>query len=375
MTQIHQAWFPREEYLHRLERVQQQLQQRQLAALLLFQPESITYLSGFHTPDLGPFQCVVVPVEGNPRVICSQSSHYQLTASCLFPETYCWGETEAPLPLTAQILRPLVAQGERVGLELAGLGAHHYQQLLETLADLRFEAADDILQQLRRRKSLTELACHRRAAGAVDMALQTAATIVEPGMSERELAAQVSAALIEAGSDQPSVGNLCAGERAHHPHGVYSDREFQSEDLLQLDLCAGVRHYQARCMRPLRLGETTAADHQLAETLLNLQDEALGAVRPGVPATVPEAIYRDGVLSRGLEPAQGGPGFRSLGLMFSPWGDEGLASTPSCDWLFEENMVLHTHLLVQGFGFAETIAVTTDGYERLTQFPRSLLTR
>lgn len=128
-------------------------------------------------------------------------------------------------------------------------------------------------------------------------------------------------------------------------------------------------------MRPLRLGETTAADHQLAETLLNLQDEALGAVRPGVPATVPEAIYRDGVLSRGLEPAQGGPGFRSLGLMFSPWGDEGLASTPSCDWLFEENMVLHTHLLVQGFGFAETIAVTTDGYERLTQFPRSLLTR
>ena len=37
-------------------------------------------------------------------------------------------------------------------------------------------------------------------------------------------------------------------------------------------------------------------------------------------------------------------------------------------------LTFHTYLLVDGFGFSETIAVTSSGYERLTNYPRRLIT-
>jgi Xaa-Pro dipeptidase len=35
-------------------------------------------------------------------------------------------------------------------------------------------------------------------------------------------------------------------------------------------------------------------------------------------------------------------------------------------------MVFHTYLLADSFGFSETIAITNDGVERLTHYPREL---
>jgi Xaa-Pro dipeptidase len=35
-------------------------------------------------------------------------------------------------------------------------------------------------------------------------------------------------------------------------------------------------------------------------------------------------------------------------------------------------MTFHTYVLAQGFGMSETIAITTEGYERLTTFSRQL---
>ena len=36
-------------------------------------------------------------------------------------------------------------------------------------------------------------------------------------------------------------------------------------------------------------------------------------------------------------------------------------------------MTFHTYLLVDGFGFSETIAITEVGYEQLTNYPRALI--
>ena len=35
-------------------------------------------------------------------------------------------------------------------------------------------------------------------------------------------------------------------------------------------------------------------------------------------------------------------------------------------------MTFHSYVLARGFGMSETIAVSTDGHERLTDFPRQL---
>src|SRR5580765_4937414 len=49
-------WFAREEYLARVARVQAALKARGLDALLAFQPESVTWLTGFFTRGYSTFQ-------------------------------------------------------------------------------------------------------------------------------------------------------------------------------------------------------------------------------------------------------------------------------------------------------------------------------
>jgi Xaa-Pro dipeptidase len=126
-------------------------------------------------------------------------------------------------------------------------------------------------------------------------------------------------------------------------------------------------------MRPMKVGLATDDDHRLAETLIAIQDAALAAVKPGVPAAVPDAIYREGVLGRGLRESYTNKTFYSVGLILQPNGGERLEAAPGCGWSFAPGMVFHTYLLARGFGMSETIAVTATGYERLTNFPRRLL--
>ena len=48
-------------------------------------------------------------------------------------------------------------------------------------------------------------------------------------------------------------------------------------------------------------------------------------------------------------------------------------AAPGSAWAFEPGMTFHTYVLAGSFGFSETITITDDGFERLTNFPRELL--
>ncbi len=125
-------------------------------------------------------------------------------------------------------------------------------------------------------------------------------------------------------------------------------------------------------MRPIKAGRASAKDHDIVGSLAAIQDRALAEVGPGVAATIPDRIYREGVLGAGLLDEYTNKTFYSIGLMFEPTSGEPLEATAHSAWSFEMGMVLHTYVLAHGFGISETIALTETGFERLTNFPRQL---
>jgi Xaa-Pro dipeptidase len=126
-------------------------------------------------------------------------------------------------------------------------------------------------------------------------------------------------------------------------------------------------------MRTIKIARATDAERRKLETIIAIQDAALAEVRPGVPASVPDRIYRDGILGAGLRKDYTNKTFYSIGLMMPPVGGESLEAAPGADWAFEPGMVFHTYVLADSFGFSETIAITADGHERLTRYPRALI--
>ena len=371
---IYEPWFDRQEYETRLARVQAALAARQLDGLLAFQPETVTWVTGFFTRGYGSFQLAVIPAEGNPLIVCRDVEAFYVDATSVFPNRAMWTDSDDPVAVAAGAVRQHLGNSARVGIELNAwpLSAGRYTALVDALEGYRFTDERALVGEMRLIKSPAEITLQRRAAKAAEAGMQAAIDTAGIGVSEREMAAEICAAMIRAGSDLPGPGVLSSGERAFHLHGGYSDRVLESGDLVQIETTPNVRHYHARFMRPIRIAQASEADHRIVEQLVAIQDSALAEVRPGVPACLPDAVYRQGALAASLRETYSNKTFYSVGLLLQPSGGERLEAAPGCDWCFSEGMTFHTYILAQGFGISETITVTADGYERLTSFPRQL---
>lgn len=371
---IARPWFAREEYLARVERLRAGLVAQGLDALVAFMPETVTWSTGFFTRGYSSYQFAIIPVAGDPVLFCRDVEEYYLDATCVFPGRVMWTDSDDRDAVAAGAIRTTLGPKARVGIEMGAwpLSAGRFAALKAALPEVIFVDCTALTTGLRLVKSPAEIAYQRAAARAAEAGMAAGIGAAVAGTTERDMAAAICAAMIRAGSDLPGPGVLSSGERAFHLHGGYSDRVLERGDIVQLEVTPNVRHYHARFMRPMKVGVATDEEQRTVETLIAIQDRAIATVAPGVAATVPDGIYREGVLGAGLRETYTNKTFYSVGLLLQPSGGEPLEAEPKATWRFEPGMVFHTYVLAHGFGMSETIAVTETGCERLTTFPRRL---
>jgi Xaa-Pro dipeptidase len=367
-------WFSRAEFSARVERVQKTLNAEGFDAFLAFLPETVTYLTGFFTRGYSSFQFAIIPAEGDPVVICRDVEEYYLDSTCVFPGRVLWTDSDDKTGVAAGAIMDRLGASPRLAVEMGAwpLSVARYEGLRTAIPDASWTDRSTLVSAMRLVKSPAEIAYQRRAARAAEAGMQAGIDAAKAGATERDMAAAICAAMILAGSDLPGPGVLSSGERAFHLHGGYSDRVLRPGDIVQLETTPNVRHYHARFMRPMKVGDAADEDLRTVEKLVAIQDAALAEVKPGVPAAVPDRIYREGVLAAGLRETYTNKTFYSVGLLLQPNGGEPLEAAPGCDWRFAPGMTFHTYVLARGFGMSETIAITETGYERLTNFPRQL---
>ena len=367
-------WFAPTEYHARVARVQAELRAKGLDALIAFQPESVTYLTGFFTRAYSSFQFAIIPANGAPTMFCRDVEEYYLDSTCVYPDRALWNDSQDTTAVAADIIRARLGATARVGAELGSwtVSVARYEKLTTLLPGIVWTNEQSLVERMRLIKTPAEIAYQRRAGTASEAGMQAAIDSAKAGATERDMAAAICDAMIRAGSDLAGPGVMASGERAYHLHGYYTDRVLEHGDIIQIETTPNVRHYHARFMRPIRVGHASDEDFRIVEQLTAIQDAALASIKPGVAATVPDHIYRDGVLSAGLRDTYTNKTMYSVGFMLLPVSGENLEASPVADWSFAVGMTLHTYVLAKGFGMSETIAITPGGYERLTNFPRKL---
>jgi len=368
-------WFEKREFASRLTRVQTALKERGLDALIAFQPETITWTTGHFTRAYSGYQVALIPQDGEPTVICRNVSQYYAEKTAAFADVVYWRDGEDRDALVLRVLRERLGSPTSLGVELNSwvLNPLRFQVLKAALAPAQLVDAGPLTAALRLIKSPAEIAYQRRAANAAEAAMDAALAATRPGVDELEIAAAAASALILAGSDTPGPGVLSSGERAMHLHGGYMSRRLDDGDTVQYEPTPHVRYYNARFMRTIKVGRASSDEMKTAEQLIAVQDRAIAAVAPGVPASVPDRIYREGILATGLVHQYTNKTFYSVGLLMNPTDAEPLEATPEAAWTFAPGMTFHSYLLVNGFGMSETIMVTDQGVERLTNYRRALL--
>ena len=368
-------WFEPEEIHARVSRIQAKLTEERQDALLAFFPESATWSTGFFTRGYSSFQFAIIPVEGDPVIVCRDVEAYYLDLTCVYPGRVLWTDSDDKNKVAVDAIAATVGKRARIAIEKSAwpLSVARFDALKSGLPDIDWSDGSGIISAMRLIKSPAEIDYQRRAARAAEAGMEAGVSAALEGATEREMAAGICAAMIRAGSDRPGPGVLSSGERALHLHGGYTDRVLGRGDIVQLETTPHVRHYHARFMRPIKVAEATDEDHETVNKLISIQDAALAEVRPGIAATIPDGIYRQGVLEAGLKSEYTNKTFYSVGLLIEPAGGEPLEAHPEADWNFESGMTFHTYVLARGYGMSETILVTPGGCERLTNFPRKLL--
>ncbi|MEP7382119.1 MAG: Xaa-Pro peptidase family protein [Gemmatimonadota bacterium] len=262
-----------------------------------------------------------------------------------------------------------------IGFESAHLNHRDFQRLLEQGGRWHWRPVTELVEELRARKDVGEVALIRTAGDMAMQALRETLDGVRAGMSELEVCGVLERALRRAGSDtHPFPPIIASGPRSALPHARASTRAIAPGEFLLLDFGASTGGYCSDVTRTVVVGR---ADARQRDTYAGVQ-EANRVAREGVVAGMrgrdADALARDTLEARGLGALFGHGLGHGIGLQ--------VHEAPRLSRLAEEVLPAGSVVTIEpgvyvpewgGVRIEDDVHLGADGTELLTDFTRELL--
>lgn len=181
-----------------------------------------------------------------------------------------------------------------VGLEAASLSWADHDALVADVPAVTWVAVTNLVERLRRTKSLGEIARTARAAAIADAALARVAPMLSGAVSERVFQRALDSAMIALGADAVSFDTIVAsGPNASRPHHETGARVIVEGDEVICDFGALIDGYHSDMTRTIYVGEPSKAQQRHFAVVLAAHDEAAAAITPGISCVALDRIARD----------------------------------------------------------------------------------
>ena len=232
------------------------------------------------------------------------------------------------------------------------------------------------VEEIRRVKTAREMKLIRQAADLADRGYQHFAGVIEAGMTEYELVAEVEAFLKTNGAEDnfmliASGGTEVTGMKP--PTG----RRFQLGDSVTTELTPQVDGYWAQICRTLVLGEPNAKQREAFSIFNTAQKAAEDFLKPGVNIADVARVQNDVFRQHGYGEYTGPKYTRVRGHGLGLHCDENPYVLEDVNYTVKEGMTLiahpNTYLPLSGYMvFGNSLVVTADGCEPLNRTERKL---
>jgi len=391
----------------RLTRLEAQLEQSELGALLSFDFANVRYMTATHIGTWAMDKLIrfaLLPRGGGPVIwdFGSAARHHQLYNPWLdhtpageagSPTAEGAARTGARAGIStlrgafhpdAGIAQEVAAQvagvlhscglaGEPVGVDVAEM------PVLAALQAAGIQTVDgqQVFLEARRIKTRDEISLLSQACAMVDAAYEQLYEFLRPGVRENECVGLVAKVLYDLGSEYVEGVNAISGERCSpHPH-VYSDRLIRPGDPAFFDILHSHLGYRTCYYRTFAVGSASRAQRDAYVRCREYMDQAIALVRPGVTTADIVSLWpRAQEFGFGDETAAFALQY-GHGVGLSIWEKPIFSRLVSLDHpeTLEEGMVfaLETYWpAVDGWSAArieEEVVVTADGCEVITKFP------
>jgi Xaa-Pro aminopeptidase len=296
---------------------------------------------------------------------------------------------EHPLLLLARVLDSLGIRGA-IGADADGYpGILGYQgPALSAVTGARVEPLAAPIEAMLVRKSPSEIALIRESARWCEHGHRLLQEYSVPGATEAEASwragGEATLAMLEAlgeryGGQQASADGVKAGYRGQiglrssWAHAVAHNIAFQAGDVLVTETGAPIWGYNAELERALVIGPASDEARRLFDHMVAAQDVAFAAIRPGATCADVDAAVLRYFEQHDLMPYWRQHVGHAIGLRNheAPFLDVGDRTVIEPGMVFTVEPGLYDGA-VGGFRHSDTVAVTEDGIEILTDYPRDL---
>lgn len=360
------------EYQRRLGELRARIAERRLDAIVITDPENITYLTDYQTTGYSFFQALVIPLDKEPFMITRA-----LEESNVFART--WVEVTRPYPDTGDAIQMLVDAlrefglgDKRIGYERNSYFFPAYQQdcIHTTLRSAKLMDCFGIVEEGRICKSQEEIAVMRRAALATEAGMKAGIDICRPGITENEIGAEIAAAMFRAGGETPAVmPYVTSGPRTMIGHASFEGRIVKPNEHVFLEVGGCYRRYHTAMMRTVILGELSDAMYQSQEIMKRALNEIHRVVQPGMTVSDVDNMVRNIIMDNQVGASLITRSGYSIGIAFPPSWDEGyiISLKQGNSAVLKPGMTFHMIPWMWGIegdktcGISDTIEITEDG--------------
>ncbi|OFV98982.1 MAG: hypothetical protein A3F68_13375 [Acidobacteria bacterium RIFCSPLOWO2_12_FULL_54_10] len=268
----------------RQSRLLQLMEKEKLGTMLVSNIHNIRYLTGF-TGSAG-----LLMMKKNASVFFTDS-RYDLQAHQEIMEAevvIAKGEL-----LAAAAKRLTRSKTPLVGFEGQSVTYRGYQRIRELLAGRKLKALAGLVEMLRIVKEESEIETMRRAAHVASLAFEETLPFLKPGVSEKEIAAEIDYRMRRHGAEKTSFDTIIAfGERTALPHARPGERKLRANECILLDLGAILDGYASDMTRTVFLGTPQKKLARAYEAVLAALEEAEKVVKPGTACQEVDAAAR-----------------------------------------------------------------------------------
>lgn len=371
----HRRLFTPQELRARHDAVRTMMHGRGVEVLLIDQPVAFAWITGAEVAESG-YRCCLMPRKGEPVLLVRRTDAARLQAETWIERIETFADWDDVDQLLARIVRrDLKCASGAIGVDLHAetLPGGRLNSLWQALHESRFVDLTQPLREVRRRLSSSEIALVRKAARLADQAMQAAVDTLGPGRTARDALAAATFTVLRLGGDNTRVGRVASGPGPSWS-AVGLD-PLAPGSAVRLELSPRMHGYTARLTRTVVIGTPSEAQRKAAQTLITVQDRQIAAMRPGAAAGDIDGICRAGLFGAGLGPDADAMTGEPLGLVAAlgvPGAEPEHGLHPRAEWPLQPDTAYHMTAGVQDVALGDSVLVTPEGPERLTQTERRL---
>jgi Xaa-Pro aminopeptidase len=283
MTQTRKT--PPEPYSLRINKLRAEMDRRKLDGYLIQNRLDQYWLTGFTGED----GAVLVTPQ---TVVLLTDGRFQDTADLEAPYARkVVRKKRSPEETVAELRRGKV---RRLGFDPDHMNVREFTAFRKLASPTRLVAASDMIAPLRAIKDASEVELLRQAVRVAEQAFNEVRAWLRPGLSEREIAAELAYRMRRLGAQGESFPAIVAvGSNAAIPHYEPGDRKLAENEVLLVDWGAKVSWYGSDLTRVLWLGTIPPRLRQVFDIVREAADRAIDAVKPGIKASAVDRVARE----------------------------------------------------------------------------------